>query len=536
MGKRYLIGLDFGTESVRGVLVDVGTAAVAASQVAPYRHGVMTTHLSAGQPLPVSWALQDALDFVEAAETILTTLGAGRHVLGIGIDCTASTPLPTRADGTPLSALYPAEPHAYAKLWKHRAAYPWAERINATSGQVLERDGGKTFGEWMPAKAAQLADEAPHLWRAADRFIEAGDWIVWQLTGYETRSLGFAGYKCHFNQDDGYPPALVPGLDAKIATPVAIGCSAGPLSAAWRERTGIEGEAVVSVAVIDAHAVLPAAGITRAGTIVGSLGTSGCYMALGENDLRLDPAFRGVKGGALPGVWCHEASQAACGDVLGWFVRSFPHRHDPAGSFAYYDDACSRLAADESRPLALDWWNGSRVSLGNASGGGMMLGLGLQTAPADMYWALLESLCFGARHILETFASAHVETDRLVLASGLAERAPVLMQMMADVLERDVQVPALCKATAVGAAIHAAVASGTVPNFDAGADRFGAKEWTTFHPRAEASQVHNRRYTHYLQLSGDATIVAALRALYAQGDGIDQSRIAVDAGAFLRTL
>jgi L-ribulokinase len=533
-----VIGLDFGTESVRGVLLDVESGAVTASAVAAYRHGVMTTHIPSGRALPPGWALQDAQDYVDATQTILQTLGSGRRILSIGIDFTASTPLPTRADGTPLSVIHPDEPHAYAKLWKHRAAQPWAERISMESRTALMRDGGKTFGEWMPAKAAQLADEAPDLWRAAERFIEAGDWMVWQLTGCETRSLGFAGYKCHYTPAEGYLRDLVTNLDDKIGTPAPVGQCAGTLSDAWRVRTGIEGEAMVSIAVIDAHALLPAVGVTEPGTVVGSLGTSACYMVLSEDRLPLDPAFRGVKGGALPGLWCHEAAQAACGDVLGWFVRSFPHGRDLSSGFAFYDDAASRVAPDEGRPLALDWWNGARMSLGDASVGGMMLGLGLHTSSVDMYWALLESLCFGGRHILETFDQAGVNTERLILASGLAERAPVLMQMMADVLDRDILVPSLCKATAIGAGIHAAVAAGIVPNFASGAAHFGGREMATYHPRAEASRIHNRRYARYVSLSQDETIIAAMQSLYGRsaGDVLDPSRIAVDAKAFLGTL
>ncbi len=269
MAKRYVIGLDFGTESVRGVLVDLDTASVAACKVVAYRHGVMTTHDLRGQTLPAGWALQNAPDYIDAAEIILTELGGGRHIRGIGVDFTASTPLPTRGDGQPLSLFHPDEPHAYVKLWKHRAAQPWADQISVLHKGMLDRDGGVTFGEWMPAKAAQLADEAPRLWREAERFIEAGDWVVWQLTGTEKRSLGFAGYKCHYDAATGYPGELVAGLSDKIVAPIPIGECAGPLSNGWRRRTGIEGEALVSVAVIDAHAVLPAVGVTRPGTIVG---------------------------------------------------------------------------------------------------------------------------------------------------------------------------------------------------------------------------------------------------------------------------
>ena len=186
----YLIGLDYGTESARGILLDSCSGAIEGSHTHVYRHGVMNRVLPDGTRLPPAWALQVASDYTEAAAEILAALGRGKQIDGIGLGFTASTPLPARADGTPLSTLYPSEPHAYVKLWKHQSAQPWADRINARGGEFLRNFGGKVSGEWLLAKAAQLAEEAPALWNAADRFIEAGDWLVWQLTGQENRSLG----------------------------------------------------------------------------------------------------------------------------------------------------------------------------------------------------------------------------------------------------------------------------------------------------------------------------------------------------------
>jgi L-ribulokinase len=174
----YLIGLDYGTESARGILLDPQTGHIEASHTHRYRHGVMNRALPDGTLLPPAWALQAAPDYTEAATEILGALGRDKEIDGIGLGFTASTPLPARADGAPLSILYPSEPHAYVKLWKHQSAQPWADRINAMGGEFLRNFGGKISGEWMLAKAAQLAEEAPGLWNAADRFIEAGDWLV----------------------------------------------------------------------------------------------------------------------------------------------------------------------------------------------------------------------------------------------------------------------------------------------------------------------------------------------------------------------
>ena len=177
-----LIGLDFGTETARGVAIEAATGRQVAHHTHPYRHGVMAATLPNGRVLPPAFALQDAADYVEAAEAILRAVGRDRTVAAIGIDFTASSPLPARADGTPLSAFHPDEPHAYVKLWKHAAAQPQAEAINARGGAFLANFGGKLSGEWLLAKAAELEAAAPNLWAEADRFIEAGDWLVWQLT------------------------------------------------------------------------------------------------------------------------------------------------------------------------------------------------------------------------------------------------------------------------------------------------------------------------------------------------------------------
>jgi L-ribulokinase len=212
----FLIGLDYGSESARGVLLDVSSGALVGEATHPYRHGIMTTSPVGGQPLPSGWALQDASDYVEAAETLLAHLGRGRAVRGIGVGFTASSPMPATSAGAPLSSERPEEPHAYVKLWKHHAAQPWAERINARGGQYLANFRGKVSSEWLLPKAAQIAEEAPELWSSTHRFIESGDWIVWRLTGCEVRSADFAAYKAQYSLEHGYPQNVVPGLDNKL--------------------------------------------------------------------------------------------------------------------------------------------------------------------------------------------------------------------------------------------------------------------------------------------------------------------------------
>ncbi len=508
-----LIGLDFGTDSARGVLVDAATCEQLAHHVHPYRQGVMTTALPSGTALPPGYALQDAADYVEAAADILGTIGAGRVVVGIGLDFTASSPLPARADGTPLSALHPADPHAYVKLWKHAAAQPYAERIGARGGAFLDNFGGRVSGEWLLAKAAQLEAEAPALWNEAERFIEAGDWLVWQLTGREVRSLDFAAYKAQFTPASGYPEDVVPGLGSRLAAPHPVGTRAGTLTPAWRERTGIRGDPAVAVAVIDSHVVLPAVGATAPGTLVGALGTSAAYLLLDDRPRPLPAGIEGVAEGAvLPDLWCYEAGQAGFGDTLAWFVRTFPRADEVGANFRAYNEAAAAVEPRRGGLVALDWWSGNRVPHADSGLTGLVAGLTLSTTAIDIYRALLDALCFGARSVADHLAAGSAPIDRVLMTSGLALNNPLLIRIMADVLGRPVEVPALANPTAVGAAIHGAVAAGLVADFADGARRFGAKTVSTVHPDPTRVDVYAGLYGRYRDLAGNAALRNSLRA------------------------
>jgi L-ribulokinase len=510
----YLIGLDYGTESARGILLNAGSGAAEGSHTCVYRHGVMDQTLPDGTPLPPAWALQVAPDYTEAAAEILGTLGRDKRIDGIGLGFTASTPLPARADGTPLSTLYPGEPHAYVKLWKHQSAQPWADRINARGGEFLRNFGGKVSGEWLLAKAWQLAEEAPDLWTAADRFIEAGDWLVWQLTGHENRSLGFAAYKAQYQPGLGYPGDVVPGLLEKLSEPKRVGTAAGSLTKEWRERTGIKGEAIVAIAVIDSHVVMPAAAAVETGILVGALGTSAVFLLLDNQQRALPPGIEGVaRDGVIPGFWCYEAGQAGFGDTLAWFVRTFPRAERVDENFTSYNAAAARLRPGENHLVALDWWNGNRVPHGDSSLNGLLLGMNLRTTGPDIYRALLESLCFGARSIIDHLAAGGAPIERVILTSGLSQSNVLLVQLMADILGRDVQVPLIGHATAVGAAIHGAVAAGVAADFAEGSRRWSAKERLHYRPRPEAIMPYQVLYEQYCKLSQNAVVRTSMHKL-----------------------
>jgi len=532
--RRGTIGIDFGTESARAVLVDVTDGRVVTTATVAYPHGVIDRTLPGGSvPLPPDYALQDPQDWLAALETLLRQMAAaapGDAIIGIGVDFTSCTVMPVTADGTPLCAMpdYRLQPHAWPKLWKHHAAQPYADRINAAGGQpggeFLRLYGGKTSAEWLWAKGWQFLAEAPSLAGAAARWIEGGDWVVWQLVGEEVRSACQAGYKAHWQKDRGYPEAafwraldpVLPSLLDRLGEPRAVGTPAGALRAEWAGRTGLPPGVAVAVAVIDAHAGLPAIGISGAGQLMAIMGTSTCHLVV-------DPrrsAVRGISGvvedGILPGVFGYEAGQASVGDIFQWYVRASRQ------TFPELEAGAGRLRPGESGVLALDWWNGCRTPLVDADLSGMLVGLTLATEPAHIYRALLESTAFGTRRVIETFEAGGVPIREVHVCGGLAERSPLLLQLTADILGREVLAAPLPHASAVGAAIYAAAAAGE--QADGFADvvtatrRMGSRERVSYTPRADARRTYDVLYGHYLDLAryfgeGGTEVMQALRRL-----------------------
>jgi L-ribulokinase len=489
--RRYAVGVDFGTESGRAVLVDVRDGSVLANAVSPYANGVIDSALplEAGRvELPPDWALQDPDDYVRVFQTavpeVLRASGVDpAEVIGVGIDFTACTMLPTTADGTPLCALpeMRGEPHAWVKLWKHHAAQGQADRINAVAratGQAwLDRYGGRISSEWFFAKSLQILDEAPAVYARADRLIEAADWVVWQLTGEERRNVCTAGYKAMWSKEDGFPPpsyfaALHPDFADVVDTKMSrdlyeLGQRAGGLSeraAAW---TGLLPGTAVAVANVDAHVAVPAATVTEAGRMVMIVGTSTCHMVLSPDEQAVPGMCGYVQDGILPGFFGHEAGQSAVGDHFAWFVEhatpeAYRHEARERGIdiHALLQDKAATLAVGESGLLALDWWNGNRSVLVDATVSGLLIGATLATVPEEIYRALIEATAYGTRVIIETFEAHGVPVHDIVAAGGLAEKSPMIMQIYADVTGRTFHISGSDQTPALGAAMFAAVAAG----------------------------------------------------------------------------
>jgi len=516
----YVIGLDFGTESARAILIRLGSPEVLASAVHPYLHGVIQGRL-AGQTLPLAFALQDADDYLLATEDLIRRVAAhlppGAEVAGLGLAFTSSSPLPTTEEGDPLSRRFPEHPHAYVKLWKHRAEAKYAQPFQAL--QDLEFYGGSSSPEWLPAKALELVAEAPELWEQTARFIEAGDWLVWQLSGQEARSACQAGYKAHFRHGQ-FDASVVRSLGKRLGEgdPCLPGTSAGRLSVDWQVRTGLPNRPQVAVSAIDAHAAALGLGRIQPGELTAILGTSACYLLSSDTEQAVPGISGVVDGGVVPGLFGYEAGQAGFGDILTWFVRSYPAFPgcSEGESFEHYNAQAALLRPGEHGLLALDWFNGCRTPLDRGDLSGLLLGYSTSTSPSDVYRALLESLCFGARRVLDTFAHSDVLVNRVVLTGGLSEKHALLVQLLCDVLGRPLEVALGEAASARGAAIHAAVAGNACVTFEAAASQLADTRTRSVTPNPRSLPVYERLYASYLRLSdlmAGSTVMSDIQAL-----------------------
>lgn len=511
---RYSIGVDFGTESARAVLVDVTTGAEVATAAHPYRHGVLDRQLPTGELLGADWALQHPGDWIEALEDLLRQMAAagGENVAGIGVDFTSCTLLPARADGAPL-ALDPAftgRPHAWPMLWKHHAAQRFADRINASGWKHLRWYGGKTSSEWLWAKTWQVLEEAPDVFAAAERFIEAGDWIVWQLTGREVRSVCQAGYKAHWQPGEGYPARafldrLYPQLGSvleRLGEPQPLGTAAGSLTVEWVRRTGLRAGTPVAVAIIDAHAAVPAVGVTEAGRLVAIVGTSTCHLILGEQRMPVPGISGVVRDGILPGPFGYEAGQVAVGDMFEWYVRTHGVQQfgGKAQAFAHLEAAAAAVTPGASGLLALDWWNGVRTPLVDADLSGVLVGLTLATRPGEIYRALLEATAYGTRLVLETFEEGGIPIREIHACGGIATKSPLLLQIYADVTGRPVYAYDVPHASALGAAVYGAVAGGAHRDLLTAARTMGGKPVRRHEQNGTYRHTYDELYAVYRDL------------------------------------
>ncbi|MEZ6047654.1 MAG: ribulokinase [Planctomycetaceae bacterium] len=475
------LGLDFGTESVRALFVDLQGNEVA-SAVVPYTHGQITDKLpGTGEKIPSNYAFQHPGDWIEcSAQAVQEGLKSGNlsgeQVIGIGVDFTSCTMLPTLKDGTPLCLVdqYKSEMFSWPKLWKHHGAQAQTDRINELANErqesFMNRYGGIIGLEWFFPKVLETLEKAPEIYRATEVWLEAGDWYVWQLVGGTAdtlpRSTCQAGYKAMWHAQDGYPSsdffkALHPELENVVADKMpgrmlAPGISAGGLTPEIAEKFGLVAGTPVSASIIDAHSGVPGAGAAEAGAMVLVMGTSSCHMLNATSEQSVPGVAGIVEGGILPGYFGYETGQAAVGDAFDWLRRTL---NQP--NFDALTTGAASLPPGAEGVLCIDWMNGCRTPLMDGSVKGAFLGLTLSHGPEHMYRALMEGSAFGVRWIADILIENNVPVSSFVATGGLPHHNPLLVQIYSDVLGTPILVHPSKQGPALGAAILGVLAADT---------------------------------------------------------------------------
>lgn len=526
---KYTIGLDFGTLSGRAVLIDVANGRVLASASHDFAHGVMDISLPGGRSLPADFALQHPQDYLDVLSFIVHTVieksGVDpSDIIGVGSDFTACSLLPVQKDGTPLCFLpqYQDEPHAYVKLWKHHAASKQAAVINRVAAERnepwLARYGGKISSEWAFPKIWEVLEHAPEIYDAADQFIEAGDWLTWQLTGIKTRNACAAGYKAMWSKHDGFPGnAFFKALDSRLEHVVdqklsrlilPLGSKAGEITESAAKLTGLAAQTAVAVSNIDAHACFPAVGINGPGKVLTMIGTSTCHLLLDDKEIPVEGICGVVEDGVIPGFFGYEAGQCCVGDHFQWFIeRCLPEQYaseaalDGKNIHQYLREKAQPLKPGQSGLIALDWWNGNRSILVDVDLSGVIIGMTLATRPEEIYRALIEATAYGTKIILDTFRSKGIPINKLYASGGIAQKDGMTMQIYADVLNMPIRVAGSEQGAALGSAIFASLAAGSERGgYDtvSGASQKMAKcDGAQYYPIAENAAVYEKLYAEY---------------------------------------
>ena len=543
---RYVIGVDFGTLSGRAVLADAENGRILASSVYDYPHGVMDEALPDGTPLPPDWALQHPQDYLDVLDhtlpEILRESGVNpKEVEGIALDVTASTAMPVKRDGTPLCFLdpYRNHPHAYVKLWKHHAAQHLADEMTRVA---IERNepwlsayGGRVSSEWSFPKLWQVLCEAPEIYEEMDGWVEAADWIVWQLCGRWVQNSCSAGYKCFYSKQDGYPSeAYFASLDERLrhvaseklwAPVMPVASRAGELTEEMAVRFGLMPGIAVAVGNVDAHVGVPAAGITEPGRLLAIIGTSTCHMAL-SGERHDVPGICGiVEDGILPGCWGYESGQSCVGDHFAWLAENlvpgaYREKAEESGLsvHAYLTELAAAYQPGESGLLALDWWNGNRSILADFDLTGLLIGMTLRTKPEEIYRALIEATAYGMRMVVENYHVHGVETEEIFALGGISQKNPMAMQIYADVLNMPVRVIDCDQGGALGSAIFAAAAAGIYDSVDAAIRAMAAPVMCVYEPNCAHAAVYDALFAEYKRLHdlfgrGENDVMKRLKAI-----------------------
>ena len=529
---KYTIGIDFGSLSGRALLLNISSGEEVASSVYEYPHAVMDRELPTGEKLGNEYALQHPQDYLDVLYNtipdVIKTSGVDpKDIIGIGTDFTACTMIPCKSDGTPLcfSDEYKHNPHAWVKLWKHHAAQYEANKLNEIAQQRgeqwLNNYGGKISSEWAIPKLMQVCDEAPEIYNAMDRWIEAADWIVWMMTGVETRNSCTAGYKAIWNKKKGYPskdffkalnPMMENCVEERLGTNITpLGNKAGKITEEFSKKTGLSPDTVVCIGNVDAHVCVPSVSIDGPKKMLAIIGTSTCHILMGEEEKQVPGMCGVVEDGVMPGLFEYEAGQSCVGDHFAWLVdncvpESYYKKAEEKGMniHEYLTSLASQLKVGESGLLALDWWNGNRSVLVDADLTGCMLGMTLATKPEEMYRALIEATAFGTRMIVENFRNNGVPVEEFYASGGISVKNEMAMKIYSDVLKMPVKIAGSSQGPALGSAIFASVAVGSENGgydsiFEA-AEKLGKVRDKHYEPIKENAEVYDKLYAEYKKL------------------------------------
>lgn len=551
--RKYALGVDYGTNSVRALIVDTADGSPVASAVYNYPSGEQGILLDARDP---HVARQNPADYVEgfysAVGQAVQEAQAQRgfrpeRIVGIGVDTTGSTPIPVDARGTPLAwdGRFRNQLAAQAWLWKDHTAVAEAaeitERAGRTQDAYLAKCGGVYSSEWYWAKILHCKRTAPQVFEAAHAWVELTDFVPAFLTGNTDpdtlpRGICAAGHKAMFHEEWGGLPrkSLLRRLDPDLVrvaqhyAPTALTSDqrAGELRAEIAERVGLPAGIPVAVGALDAHLGAVGAGV-KPGTVVKILGTSACDITVWplEKPLPDIPGLCGiVPGSVLPGMYGLEAGQSAVGDIFHWFVRNLvPAQLSQQGDpHRVLSEQARQFPAGASGLLALDWNNGNRTVLVDPLLSGLLVGQTLHTTPAEIYRALIEATAFGALTILNRFAQYGVQIRDVVHCGGIAEKNPLVMQIYADVCNRPMKVIRAAQTCALGSAIYGAVVGGAFRSVPAAQRRMCPQTRDVFKPQRAAAKTYARLYGLYQQLhdafgtpAGTANLFPVMKELIA---------------------
>lgn len=544
--KKYTLGLDYGTLSVRALLLDTETGDEVAVADYVYPHAVMGKRDFPGYPDIDQIALQHPQDYLDGmkftSEEVIRIAGIRpEQVCGIGIDFTACSCLPVDENGTPLCFRdeYKNNPHAYVKLWKSHSAQHEADRITevakAHKAPWLDLYSGRVSSEWLFSKLYENLRKAPELYRDTVHYLEAADWLVWLLTDQQVRSSCFAGFKALWNPRTGYPSnefwaEVDPGLDGIIGTKIcdhvkSVGTLAGMTTAEGGALIGLPSGVAVAVPIIDAHSPVCTAGMVGGGKMLMILGTSACHIALDEKLYIIDGILGSVEEGIIPGYVAYEGGQPSMGDTFAWFMKncvpesySIAAREKGMNIFTYMDSLAQKLNPGANGHLVVDWWNGNRVPYCNFELSGMILGLTLNSKPEEIYRAIVESCGFAARNLMEIYREGGINITELYAGGGIARKNPMLMQIFADIMGLDIRITDSKEAGSKGSAIFAAAASGCYDSLEAATAALSDPCKTVYHPNAATKAAYDSLYQEYITMckyfaEGDNDVMKRLRKI-----------------------